>query len=232
MPSIFDKETGKGIEFKPTPDRCPICHQGITPKSIGTNKIRYEGEGDIYELEVVYRCPRHQCSHAFVARYRQQHVRGRRTDHAYVLVALLPMTIEDVEKSQEINSVSTDYIEIYRQSSAAEKYGLDMIAGGGYRKALEHLIKDYLILQKPDEKAAIERKFLGTCIREDVDDANIRMCAQRAVWLGNDEVHFKRRWASKDIDDLKILLRLVEAWIETSLLTKQYEEEMVEGNPN
>jgi len=229
MPSFTDKETGHSIVYKPTPDRCPICHQGITPTSIGSNKIRYEDDGDIYELEVMYRCPRHECSHAFVGRYRQQSLRGHKPDEDYQLFDLVPKTIEKIEKSPEINSVSQDYVKIFIQSFAAEKLGLDIIAGGGYRKALEHLIKDYLIQQKPHEKASIERKSLGNCIRVDVEDAKVKLCAERAVWLGNDQVHFKRKWDTKDIEDLKVLLRLTEAWIETSILTKHYEEDMVKG---
>jgi len=69
------------------------------------------------------------------------------------------------------------------------------ICGVGYRKSLEFLIKDYLIGRAPEGEGqaaaveAIKKKFLGTCIKEDIEDANIKLVAQRATWLGNDETH-------------------------------------------
>lgn len=73
---------------------------------------------------------------------------------------------------------------------------MSQICGVGYRKALEFLIKDYLISGESGEerKEAIKNKFLGNCIQYDVVNEQIKIVAQRAVWLGNDETHYTRIW--------------------------------------
>jgi hypothetical protein len=95
------------------------------------------------------------------------------------------------------------------------------VCGVGYRKALEFLIKDYLIRKCPDDRAAIEDKRLGQVIESYVEDRNIKEVAKRAAWLGNDETHYKRRWVDKDLNDLKRLIRLVLHWIEVAHETEE-----------
>ena len=68
--------------------------------------------------------------------------------------------------------------------------------------------------------------FLGTVIREFVDDQKIKLCAERAAWLGNDETHYERRWEGKDIEDVKTLIKLTCFWIESDLVTAKYTNEM------
>jgi hypothetical protein len=95
------------------------------------------------------------------------------------------------------------------------------ICGCGYRKALEFLIKDYAKLRNAGKDTAIESAPLGPCIDTYVSDVRIRDIAKRATWLGNDETHYKRRWADKDLNDLKNLIRLVTYWIESEHLTEE-----------
>jgi hypothetical protein len=120
------------------------------------------------------------------------------------------------------------FVKIYGQSAAAEAETLDQIAGVGYRKALEFLVKDYCISQDEIAREAIEREFLGTTIDKRVGDPNIRECAKRAAWLGNDETHYTRKWEDKDIKDLKILIDLTMNWITNNILTKRYLDDMSE----
>src|SRR5204862_3119246 len=99
---------------------------------------------------------------------------------------------------------------------------LDQIAGVGYRKALEFIVKDFII--KGDSKlgAVVEKMQLGACIEKHITDTNLKACAKRAAWLGNDETHYLRKWEGKDIDDLKKLIRLTVSWVETNLLTVKF----------
>jgi hypothetical protein len=46
------------------------------------------------------------------------------------------------------------------------------------------------------------------------------------MWLGNDGTHYMRTWQDKDINDLKLLVRLTASWIETVLLTEKYKQAM------
>jgi hypothetical protein len=117
--------------------------------------------------------------------------------------------------------------EIYNQALQAESLKLNHIAGMGYRKALEFLIKDYLINFKEEDAEVIKGKLLGRCIKNHIENENIRELAERAAWLGNDETHYYRTWIGKDINDLKQLIDLVIHWISMEILTKK----MIEGMP-
>ena len=117
---------------------------------------------------------------------------------------------------------------IYNQAFSAEQYNLTEICGVGYRKALEFLIKDYLIINNPDETEKIQKKLLGSCISEYIDNTRLKSVAKRAVWLGNDETHYIRKWETKDLQDLKKLIELTLHWIEMETLSESLESEMPE----
>ena len=69
---------------------------------------------------------------------------------------------------------------------------------------------------------------LANCIKEFVTDERIKSVAKRAVWLGNDETHYVRKWETKNLVDLKKLISLTVHWIEMEKLTESFEEEMPE----
>ncbi|MCW3087660.1 MAG: hypothetical protein JWQ78_1046, partial [Sediminibacterium sp.] len=109
----------------------------------------------------------------------------------------------------------------YNESEEAENFNLKEICGVGYRKALEFLIKDYLILRNPSKEEDIKKQLLGACITQYVKNENIKQTSKRAAWLGNDETHYIRKWQDKDLKDLKLLINLTINWIEMELLTEE-----------
>lgn len=125
-----------------------------------------------------------------------------------------------------IEDVSPAFINIYSQAVMAESLNLDELNGIGYRKAIEFLIKDYLCSKYPDKADEIKGKFLSRCIKDHVDDPKIKDCAEMAVWLGNDETHYVRKWKDRDMDDLKMLMQLTLYWISSELLTEKYKPSM------
>ena len=145
----------------------------------------------------------------------------------YALHELLPpKPISKRDFAPELREISPTFVEIYNQAYATGQLGLEQICGVGYRKALEFLVKDFACLENPGATEHIKNMFLGNCIRDYISDARIQGCAKRAVWLGNDETHYVRRWTGKDISDLKILIDLVIFWISSVLLTRKYTAEM------
>ena len=100
------------------------------------------------------------------------------------------------------------------------------ICGVGYRKAIEFLIKDYTIGKDPASRITIEKKMLMVCINDYVDDNRIKSVAKRAVWLGNDETHYVKKWAGKNLGDLKKLIDLTVHWIEMEKLSESFEADM------
>lgn len=118
------------------------------------------------------------------------------------------------------------FVEIYNDARAAEGQGLAQLVGIGLRKAVEFLIKDFSVHQHPDQTDRIKSMMLGPCINEYVTDQNVKDCAKRAAWLGNDETHYIRKWEDKDITDLKLLVRLTTNWVDNVLLTQKYVADM------
>lgn len=102
----------------------------------------------------------------------------------------------------------------------AESLTLDRIAGIGYRKSLEFLIKDYLIHKFPEETEAIKSMALANCIANKVPIEKIRVVASRCAWLGNDEAHYVRKHNNRDLVDLKKLIEASVYWISMELVTE------------
>ena len=50
-----------------------------------------------------------------------------------------------------------------------------------------------------------------------------------AVWLGNDETHYLRKWDGKDLKDLESLIQLTCYWIMSDQLTNDAVLDMPEG---
>jgi hypothetical protein len=210
--NVRTTDTEKTFQIWAHADQCPICHNKVTPKPLWV-KERSPIDGAV--LEIVYQCPNLKCDELFIGYFSRT---GRGGD--LVLYRASPFRSVPVTFSQPIQEISPTFCKIYDQAHQAEELGLAQVCGVGYRKALEFLIKDYLIRNHPGDKAGIEAKLLGSAIDEHVDDPRIKDVAKRATWLGNDETHYQRRWIDKDLTDLKRLIDLVLHWIEAEQLTK------------
>lgn len=106
------------------------------------------------------------------------------------------------------NQISSKFIETYKQSLEAENSGLDELAGMGYRKAIEYLVKDWAIQNKPKEKEKIEKYWLGEVIKK-YYDGDLKAILERATWLGNDQAHYLKLFGEFDINVLKELIDLI-----------------------
>ncbi len=183
-------------------------------------------------LYVAFICPVELCRAIFVAVYRIS-VSPASTSFTASLASAPPLVFSmDVEFPKTVALVSSTFCEIYKQSLRAEENGLLQVAGPGFRKALEFLVKDYLLLKSIAEdkkQAAIIKSLLGPCIEKYVDDSRIRSVAKRAAWLGNDETHYYRKWDDRDLQDLKKLILMTVNWIDLVSTSEEYIEEMPEG---
>jgi hypothetical protein len=218
---IVQNETETEIaHIKHLPDSCPICNKGIEPKFI--NGVKH----DEYALQLMLQCTFRDCKKLFIANY----YRIQRGEY-FNLKFVTPRNPIKQEFDQVINEVSPDFVSIYNEAYEAEQRRLTQICGPGYRKALEFLIKSYLISIEPNDTDIIEKTPLQECITKRIPDGNLKTCAKRAVWLGNDETHFRRKWKNKDISDFHTLIELTIYWIIGEIKTKQFSEEMQESKP-
>jgi hypothetical protein len=194
------------------PDQCPICHRAIAPVFVGASCRRAR-----QPAQIAFRCADRRCDRVFVGLYGWDPAMGR-----YALQKVEPVYPESRAFGASIAKLSPLFEVIYNQALAAEAGELREVCGCGYRRALEFLVKDYLIAISPGDAAVIKREQLGSCIANRVSDPRLKECAERAAWLGNDETHYERRWSGTDLQDLKALIDLTLHWVESEILHQEY----------
>lgn len=202
------------------PDSCPLCHASVDPRphlAILTRPMASR------RLQMLFQCTRATCDSFFIAYYE---VTPGAPDSVFTFARSAPVNAKIVTFSEEVASLSPLFVEIYNQALAAEAANLQHLTGIGLRKALEFLVKDFAVKEHPADQAAIEKTPLGSCIENYITDTNVKECAKRAAWLGNDETHYVRKWTDKDVKDLKVLITLTINWINNVLLTRKYTAEM------
>ncbi|MBB1429622.1 DUF4145 domain-containing protein [Pseudoalteromonas sp. SG43-4] len=222
MHKTFKLDNGITVDIDKAPDICPICNQAQLPANIFA-KLTGDVENNKTKLELAMECMNLNCARLYISRYSKT----RSTyNHNFKFDQSIPETFNAPNISREIINTSESFEKIFIQASEAESRQLDELAGIGYRKALEYLIKDYCISIKPEKEEDIKSNQLSRVINNYVTDENLKNCANRAVWLGNDETHYIRKWENHDLKDLKILIQLTCTWIQSSILTKKYMDEM------
>lgn len=182
-----------------TPSKCPHCGRTMSPqyvgKSISSDEASYLEEG---RFAVVFRCSFSDCLKYFVIEY----INNNAPSASIVQYNYRPPI--KVKLPENIEKVSPIFVEIYSQATVAESETLDQIAGVGYRKAAEFLIKDYVISKNPSDEEHIKSIMLGKVIADYLNDfPKIQALAKSVAWIGNDETHYVRRHDGKDIEDLK-----------------------------
>ncbi len=206
-----------GIEntFKiETPNICPCCHVAWQP-SVVDALYTYSYDRQYEYLYVIWYC--HSCKSPSISRYCIHEDINCDT----TLEISFPQFAEEPNFYKGIKNLSPSFVKIYNESLNAECNGLYEVAGVGYRKALEFLIKDYAISIAPNEKNDIEDMPLAKCVTKYILNPRISGIVERTVWLGNDQTHYKKKHIGKGIEDLKILLDLSVNYITMELQTDE-----------
>jgi hypothetical protein len=225
----FTNSDGKELSFEceEYPSRCPICDVVGQPNFVAAVGRIEGGQPKVY---AGFRCPASNCRGLYVAVYA---IMGLKSAGLYLSRISRIASFREIESPTfpaHVRSVSPSACEIYRQADIAEANGLNLVIGPAYRKALEFLIKDFVIKQKfADDQVKqqdVRKKFLGNVIADEIDETVIKECAKRATWLGNDETHYTRKWEDKDVNDLKALIKITMSFIDMSLEAARYLKEM------
>lgn len=223
----YDRDT-QMVEFRGLPDECPACHRGQDLSDIF--EMRPALNNDYFGF---FQCRYDDCRVVFVGRYEFSRYFSI---HVFVGTQLPSYTrpIDDI--SERIDVISPEFRKIYTQAHCAEESGLDLIAGCGYRKALEFLIKDYCISltlgskkiteASEEEKELVEtikKSQLSFVIKNYLDMPKVVSAASRAVWLGNDETHYEKKIENGGVEAMKSLMRLTIHNIEADEELRKYE---------
>lgn len=196
----------------PRPARCPSCHH-FSQFTLVAHATVLAGK----EIEVMARCGFDGCKRGFVCSYT--------TDHKLLRVA--PMHVVPPIIPDTVRGISQLFEEIYSQAEFALAAGLNHIAGPGYRKAFEFLVKDYAIAKietSPDfmskKKAIIAAPVTSVLQQYYSENLRLQELSKRVLWLGNDETHYMRKWEEHDIRDLISLIKVVLNWIDSEYIAE------------
>ncbi|MCY0979350.1 DUF4145 domain-containing protein [Chryseobacterium wangxinyae] len=204
------------------PPECPCCHKSTTP-----NLLSQKANNSKDKIYVFLSCPNQDCDVSYVAQYKRYGTASN-SSVTFNFDRIIKGTANTETFSKEISELSPAFVKIYNEAYFAEQNNLLEICGVGFRKALEFLIKDYIIKKNPDKEELIKKILLGKCINEFVEDSRIKETAKRAVWLGNDHTHYVKKWESKDLLDLKLLIKLSVNWVESEIMTEALINSMTE----
>lgn len=208
------------------PNICPHCHVTNNPSHKFQSPTQ-DTDGSDCNFQV-WQCANHECRKLFGVLYKVVDSRVRITS---VLSGLpkgpdWPKPIIELKNGNTVgteNPTQSKFIKTYLQSLEAESYGLDEIAGMGYRKAIEYLVKDWAIQNNSGEKEKILGKWLGSTI-SDYYQGDLKEILERATWLGNDQAHYNKLFEEYDIDILKELNDLIMVELDREYKKKHYIE--------
>lgn len=206
-------------EFVYEPEHtCPRCKSMIAPNPVFS--IAYDKSNGSSYVSILTYCT--GCHDVFISRYEVgSHLSQNST--AFVSARLIcsePFHYSKQDFDEKIQQLSPQFCKIFNQALMAESFNLDEIAGLGYRKALEFLIKDFAIHNFPEKSDSIKKLSLCQCINNYVDDERIKILAQRSTWIGNDEAHYLRKQEYHDISDMKAFIKALVYFIGMVLITE------------
>jgi len=215
---------GTKYEMVKEPNICPHCHVTNTPQQKFQSPTRDTDNSQVnYQ---VWQCSNQDCKKLFGVLYKIVDGRPRISN---VLNGLpkgpeWPKPIIELTDGNTIeteNPSKSKFIKTYLQSLEAEAYGLGEIAGMGYRKSIEYLVKDWAIQNNPKEKDKILGKWLGSTI-SDYYSGDLKDILERATWLGNDQAHYNKLFEEYDIDILKELIDLIMVELDRDYKKRHY----------
>jgi hypothetical protein len=203
------------------PDECPTCHHSMIARPMMFVQI------STGLLQGVYQCPSLACHRVLVATF----YRSSASEMCFYFKHTLPFVPVEKPVDARLKDISSEFAETYQQSWRAKQLNLTKIAGTGFRRALEFLVKDYATRDQSEEaRELILKKPMVQCIKDHIQEEGIKTVAERAAWLGNDESHHLRKWGDKDINDLIDLVDSVGHWIVIHLKTEQLKSTMPHPN--
>lgn len=189
--------------YKEQEVNCPFCNSKVVPvlrvlmtgHNVDGANLRFLARFPCCNKEYFVNCDKGD--------YRYNSGLSTRCDAKWTAEELPKEIIQLKAIPEIIDEISPNFRSIFEEAQAAQHLGYTQICGGGYRKALEFLIKDYATILYPDKDEEIKKMELGNCISQYVDNDLIKCFANRASWLGNDELHYLRKWEELDLLDLE-----------------------------
>ena len=190
------------------PNICPHCH--VVNNPTWKWDMQTKDTDDIDSNISAWQCANLDCNKIFIALYQIVSQKGTliRFLNGYPKGPDWPKPILELKNGNGEDIDQSRFIKTYLQSLEAENFGLDEIAGMGFRKAIEYLVKDWAIKMNPEKQVEIQELWLGQIIKK-YYNGDLKDILERATWLGNDQAHYNRLFEEFDIEILKELIDLI-----------------------
>lgn len=193
------------------PKHCPHCDTSVSNEPIKT--IVYYEQYLQNQAYSIHYCP--SCNHIFFSLAHADDF--SRYPHSYSCVSTFPHRQIENQFADSISAKFPNFINIYNQALNAENESLNDIAGMGFRKALEFLIKDYAIFRNPEKEDEISKMSLSSCINTYIDNPKLVTLSKASSWLGNDQVHYFKKHDDYDTVHLKSYIEAIAYYISCEL---------------
>lgn len=195
------------VRYVSNPNICPHCHVKNAPHEMW--KIESKDTDDSIVVLSAWHCANESCHKVFIVSHKfDETLKFDRFLNGLPKGPDWPKPILELKSVNGDNENKSKFVKTYLQSLEAENYGLDELAGMGYRKAIEYLVKDWAIQNNPEKKEKIENSWLGGVIK-DYYEGDLKEILERATWLGNDQAHYNKLFEEFDIAVLKELINLI-----------------------
>ena len=212
-----------------TIEECPNCKKALAPQNL-YGIVHSRDDKDI--LSVADYC--NGCHSLIVSEYEiEKTVRSRNSngsfnyeDKKYKMIKInysAPVNFKERDFDDKLKKLSPQFVKVYNQALKAEEFSLDEIAGLGYRKSLEFLIKDFAIYNNPEKADEIKSTWMMKCIKDYIDNDKIKTLAEKSEWIGNDEAHYVKIQDDRDINDMKNFIDALVYFISMSLIVDDAE---------
>lgn len=193
------------LNVNSVPDRCPGCHSEITPNYISSD---FHQENGFKEYAILCSCPLPNCARVFEASY---------TWDVYANaweLAGIESGEEGMHESAASHAagISGSFNIIYNQALKAEQENLPELSCLGYKKALECLVRDFLILKYPQDELSIRNSTVVVCINKYFEDETIKEITRRTFAPETDLGSGSQLMDNPE--DLKKLVKIIGSWIE------------------
>ena len=206
------------------PNICPHCHVANEPRELFKWFDKKEDK-----LLSTWECRFNQCGRIFVVSHINDNTGFYKIERNLNGLPKGPIWPKPILNLKDGRTIDTDeetdskFIKTYLQSLEAESNGYDEIAGMGFRKAIEYLVKDWSIQTNPTEKEKILGLWLSSIIKK-YFTGDLKEILERAYWLGNDHTHYNKLFEDYNIDHLKELIDLVMVELDRDYKKRNYIE--------
>ena len=217
-----NNSTSGNIHTAENPNICPHCHVANEPRELFKWFDKKEDK-----LLSTWECRFNQCGRTFVVSHINDNNGFYKIERNLNGLPKGPIWPEPILNLKDGRTIDTEeetdskFIKTYLQSLEAESNGYDEIAGMGFRKAIEYLVKDWSIQTNPTEKEKILGLWLSSIIKR-YFSGDLKEILERASWLGNDQTHYNKLFEDYNIDHLKELIDLIMVELDRDFKKRNY----------